>query len=101
MAGSRLLIQDSIKERLLPKIIELTAKTIPQDILNPNTTFGAMIHEAHMNKVLAYIHSGKKEGAALIQGGKRVHVETGGESQGFYIEPTIFDKVNPEQKNRS
>ena len=52
-----------------------------------------------MNKVLAYIRSGEKEGAKLIYGGKRAQVDTGCESsRGFYIEPTVFDQVNPEQK---
>ena len=60
MAGSRLLIQNSIKETLLPKIIEKAQQYIPQDTLDPKTTFGAMIHEAHLNKVLAYIDSGEE-----------------------------------------
>ncbi|MCT2533925.1 aldehyde dehydrogenase family protein [SAR92 clade bacterium H231] len=99
MAGSRLLVQDSIKEKLLPKVIEQTKQLIPQDPLDPNSTFGAMIHEAHMNKVLAYIDSGEREGATRIVGGKRVYVDTDAEgSEGFYIEPTIFDNVNPQQK---
>ena len=98
MAGSRLLLQEGIKEKLLPKVIEQAAQFIPQDPLDPNTTFGAMIHEAHMNKVLDYIDSGEKEGARLIAGGKRVHVDTGGKTEGFYIQPTIFDNVSPQQK---
>ena len=99
MAGSRLLVQDSIKEKLLPKVIEQAAQLIPQDPLDSNSTFGAMIHEAHMNKVLAYIDSGEKEGATRIIGGKRVYVDTDAEdSEGFYIEPTIFDNVNSQQK---
>ncbi len=99
MANSRLLVQDSIKEALVPKVLEQTAKFIPQDPLDPNTNFGAMIHETHMNNVLSYIDSGTKEGATLIAGGKRVHVDTGNtDSGGFYIEPTLFDNVNPQQK---
>ena len=52
-----------------------------------------MINEAHMNKVLAYIECGKKEGAELICGGKQINTDTGG----YYVEPAIFDHVNPQQ----
>lgn len=98
-AGSRLLIQESIKEKLLPKIVEQAAQLRPQDPLEPNTTFGALINEAHMKKVLSFIESGKKEGAELIYGGQRVNVNRGdADLQGYYIEPTIFDKVDPLQK---
>ena len=99
LAGSRLLIQNSVKETLLPKVIEKAAQLIPQDPLNPATTFGALIHEAHMNKVLAYIDSGEQEGAQRILGGNRIQVDTGSaNSGGFYIEPTIFDQVSASQK---
>jgi len=99
VAGTRLIIQDSIKEKLLPKVIEQAAQLIPQDPLDPETTFGAIINEAHMNKVLTYIESGKQEGAKLILGGSRVEVSSSGVCEkGYYIEPTIFDQVNPQQK---
>lgn len=99
MAGSRLLVHKAVKTKLLPKVIELAAQRIPQDPLDPNTNFGAMIHEAHMNKVLAYIESGKKEGAKLVLGGNQIQVDTGSpNSHGFYIEPTIFDQVSPSHK---
>ena len=94
VAGTRLLIQDSIKDKLLTKIIEQTQKIIPTDPLDPETTFGALINEAHMNKVLGYIESGQQEGAKLMVGGKRIEVIPGG----FYIEPTIFDHVDPKHK---
>lgn len=98
-AGTRLLIHSRIKDRLLPKILKQAALLTPQDPLDKNTTFGALINEAHMNKVLAYIESAKQEGAKLIHGGKRVFVDTNmADTQGYYIEPTIFDNVNPEHK---
>lgn len=98
-AGTRLLIQSSLKDRLLPKILEQAAELKPQDPLDSASTFGALINEAHMNKVLTYINSGKQEGAQLVLGGQRVRVDVSGAGdQGYYIEPTIFDKVNPQQK---
>jgi acyl-CoA reductase-like NAD-dependent aldehyde dehydrogenase len=93
-AGTRLLIQDSIKDQLMPKIIEQAKAMVAGDPLDSSSTYGAMINEAHMEKVLGYIESGVAEGANLVLGGKRVREESGG----FYIEPTIFDEVDPKQK---
>ena len=87
-------MQDSTKEKLLPKILERAKRLVPQDPLDANSTFGAMMNEAHMNKVLNYINSGTEEGAQLILGGRRLDVVPGG----YFIEPTIFDQVNPKQK---
>ena len=100
VAGTRLLIQESLKEKLLSKVLEQTAKIIPEDPLSQGTTFGAIINEAHLNKILAYIESGKREGARLVYGGKRVYpkLRDGNSNKGYYIGPTIFDQVNPQQK---
>ena len=94
VAGTRLLLQAGIREKLLPKILKLTQALVPQDPLDPDTRFGAIMDRAHMHKVLGYIDSGKKEGAELLLGGHQVRAETGG----FYIEPTIFDQVDPNAK---
>ena len=94
VAGTRLLIQDTMKETLLPKILEQTARITPKDPLDPDCAFGALINEAHMGKVLGFIDSGEQEGAKRLCVGRRVLQETGG----YYIEPTIFDQVNPQQK---
>lgn len=97
IAGSRLLVQESFKDKLLPKILEQAANITPQDPFNPDTAFGALIHEDHLQKVLAYIDKGKKEGAECIYGGNRVDVDTGsGNNTGCYLEPTIFDNVDPQ-----
>ena len=99
IAGTRLLVQREIKPKLLPRILTLTADIQPGDPFNPSTTFGALVNEAHMNKVLAYIDSGTQEGATLIHGGQRVYPEGDQDLQhGFYIEPTIFDNVKPQHK---
>jgi acyl-CoA reductase-like NAD-dependent aldehyde dehydrogenase len=99
VAGTRLIVQQRVRDRLMPLIIKKAAALKPADPLDPNTTFGAIINEAHMNKVLGYIESGMKEGADLILGGERAYPE--GDSalkNGFYIPPTIFDNVPPKAK---
>ena len=99
VAGTRLLIQDTLREKLMPLIVEKAAAVKAKDPLSNEATFGALVNEDHMNKVLAYIDSGKQEGADLLLGGERVYPE-GDDSvkNGFYIEPTIFDKVSPKAK---
>ena len=97
-AGSRLLIQNGVKDKLLAKVVELAGQIKPQDPLNPEANFGALISRSHMKKVLAYIEKGQQEGAELILGGKRAKIDiAGSEGEGYYVEPTIFDKVKPEQ----
>ncbi|MDB9724245.1 aldehyde dehydrogenase family protein [bacterium] len=98
-SSTRLLIQESMVDKLLPKIIAETEKLNPQDPLDSDTGFGAIINEDHLNKVLTYIESGKHEGATLITGGERIDVCTSdGSTQGYYLKPAIFTDVNPQQK---
>jgi len=51
-----------------------------------------MVSAEQMKTVLGYIDTANKEGCALSHGGKRARVESGG----FYVEPTVFDKVKPD-----
>ncbi|WP_259782868.1 aldehyde dehydrogenase [Aestuariispira ectoiniformans] len=89
-AGSRLLVQESIKDELLEKVVDWGKKLQPGDPLNPSTQMGAIVEERQMDKILSYIDIGQQEGAQLKLGGNRALTETGG----YYVEPTIFDSVN-------
>ena len=90
-AGSRLIVQESVREEVLEKIAAVGRTLQPGDPLDPKTALGAIVDETQLNTVMRYIESGKSEGARLALGGARVRKETGG----FYVEPTIFDDVNP------
>ncbi|PHZ86368.1 aldehyde dehydrogenase family protein [Paremcibacter congregatus] len=94
VASTRLLIQETIRDKLLPKIIELTQKITPSDPLDLETTFGALINQGHMGKVQGYVQSGIEQGAKLLCGGEQVNSETGG----YYMTPAIFDQVKPDYK---
>src|SRR6516162_8963179 len=88
-AGSRLIVEDSIKDQVLEKVFAVGKKLQPGDPLDPKTSMGAMVDKTQMERVLGYIEKGKKEGAKLVLGGNRARNETGG----YYIEPTVFDGV--------
>src|SRR5262245_26204419 len=89
-AGSRLLIEEAIHDRFLAKVKQSAADYQPADPLDQATKMGAMVDETQTKRVMGYIQKGQQEGAALALGGEQVRKETGG----FYIEPTIFDRVD-------
>jgi acyl-CoA reductase-like NAD-dependent aldehyde dehydrogenase len=93
-AGSRLLVQDSIKDAMLEKIAQVGRSMQPGDPLDPATRLGAIVDEVQMKRVLSYIDTGKSEGATVALGGSRVR----GDSGGYFVEPTVFDGVRPEMR---
>ena len=93
-AGSRLLVQESIKDEFMELMTKAAARHVPGEPLDPGTRMGAIVDEGQMDKVLYYIDEGQSEGANLLYGGNRARQETGG----YYIEPTIFDKVSNDMK---
>jgi 4-guanidinobutyraldehyde dehydrogenase / NAD-dependent aldehyde dehydrogenase len=93
-AGSRLLVEEKIKDEMVERIIAVAAKMQPGDPLDPSTALGAIVDEVQMQRVLEYVDSGKNEGARIATGGRRVRQDTGG----YYIEPTVFDAVKPQMR---
>jgi 4-guanidinobutyraldehyde dehydrogenase / NAD-dependent aldehyde dehydrogenase len=89
-AGSRLLVENSIKDKFVPMVVEAIKSWKPGHPLDPATNVGALVDTQQMNTVLSYIQAGHDDGAKLVAGGKRTLEETGG----VYVEPTIFDGVN-------
>lgn len=92
-AGSRLLVDRSIKDAFVAKVVERTKKLTPGDPLDPKTRLGAIASKAQFERVLRYIELGKQEGASLVAGGGPVDIGTG---RGYFLQPTVFDNVRPE-----
>ncbi|GAA0597688.1 aldehyde dehydrogenase [Caenispirillum bisanense] len=88
-AASRLVVQESIREELVERIIRIGETMMPGDPLDPATAMGAIVDESQMKRVLGYIEKGRAEGATLRLGGEQVRRNEGG----FYIAPTVFDNV--------
>ena len=90
---SRVLIDESIYDKFMAKVIE-RAKTIKQgDPLDTETQVGAQASQEQFDKILSYLAIGKEEGAELLLGGDICRLE-GGQSGGFYIKPTILKGTN-------
>lgn len=88
-AGSRIVIEKSVKEKFLKRFVERTNNITLGDPLG-NPDMGPLVSEKHMNDVLAYIEKGKEEGAELLCGGYRY--EEGECKNGYFIKPAIFNK---------
>ena len=88
--NSRLIIQKSIKNKLLPKILKEVETWKVGNPLDPANRHGAIIEKPHMQKILDYIEIGKNEGADLIYGGTQILEETGGN----FIQPSVLDNCN-------
>ena len=93
-AGSRLLVQDSVKDQLLEKIAQVGRDMQPGDPLDPATRLGAIVDETQMKRVLSYIDAGKTDGATVALGGSRARADSGG----YFVEPTVFDGVKPDMR---
>jgi acyl-CoA reductase-like NAD-dependent aldehyde dehydrogenase len=91
-AGSRLLVESSIKEEFVGRVAERARKLRPADPLDPRTRLGALVSRVQMDRVLRYIDTGAKEGASLVAGGHRYDIGTG---KGYFVEPTVFADVTP------
>ncbi|HEV8018719.1 MAG TPA: aldehyde dehydrogenase [Steroidobacteraceae bacterium] len=90
-AGSRLLLQEGIKDAVLEKVQAIGRTLQPGDPLDAATRLGAIVDETQMKRVLGYIESGRNDGASIRFGGRRVREDSGG----YFIEPTVFEGVKP------
>jgi len=89
-AGTRLIVEESIREQFVEMVVAKSQKWMPGNPLDPATTMGPMIDSGQLQTVADYVDIGQEEGASLMAGGKQVMSDTGGS----YYEPTIFDGVN-------
>lgn len=87
--GTRVFVHKNVREAFLKKLMDRVSAMRVGDPMDPSTQVGALISEAHMNKVLGYIERGVAEGAKLLCGGYRV--TAGGCDKGFFVAPTVFD----------
>jgi len=88
-AGSRLIVQRGVKDKLLKLLEPWAERLAPGDPLDPTTEMGALISAEHCQRVRQYIELGQQEGAILAIGGRQLRPESGG----WYIGPTVLDRV--------
>ncbi len=93
-AGSRLIVDQKVREPLLEAIRRVTATITLGHPLEASTQMGALIDRAHLQRVLGYIEGAVADGARIALGGQQAFKDTGG----FYVEATVLDQVRPDMK---
>ncbi len=96
IAGSRLLVQNSIREKFTRRVAELGASARKGDPMLAETNIGPITTPAQYRKVLDYIEIAKSEGARCILGGGPA--ESPDLPGGQFVEPTIFVDVDPKMR---
>jgi aldehyde dehydrogenase (NAD+) len=95
-AGSRLLLQRSIYDEFLEKLVARTQKIKLGDPLDWNTEVGPLANRSQLEKVDYYVNIAKEEGAHVLLGGKQPDDES--LSQGLFYLPTILTQVTNDMR---
>ena len=94
LCGSRILIERSIYESFKVKFVEAAQRLVPGDPLLESSKQGAVVSEAHFQKILGCIETAKTEGASVLCGGHAVHVP-GRCGTGYFVAPTVLEGLGP------
>ena len=92
IAGSRLLVQRSIHDEFLSRLVAFAKTAKMGNPMSPDTQIGPVTNKPQFEKILKYIDIAKGEGARAVLGGDRATRPECG--NGWFVEPTIFEGVN-------
>jgi aldehyde dehydrogenase (NAD+) len=91
-AGSRLLVDASVYDEVIDKLVAGAKRRKPGDPLSKRCLMGALVSAKQKQRVLSLIDRGCSEGATLVVGGKATDFQ----GKGHYVEATVFADVSPE-----
>jgi malonate-semialdehyde dehydrogenase (acetylating)/methylmalonate-semialdehyde dehydrogenase len=94
LAGALVVAVGDVYEPLKAKLVEAASAIKVGDGLDEGVQMGPVVSQKSKQRVLGYIDKGVEQGAELLLDGRDVAVA--GDSNGFFVGPTIFDKVRPD-----
>jgi aminomuconate-semialdehyde/2-hydroxymuconate-6-semialdehyde dehydrogenase len=89
LCGSRIFVERSLYSKFVDEFVRRTKTLTIGDPLDASSKMGALVSEAHMNKVLSYIKLAREEGGEILTGGERIQLK-GRCANGFFLEPTVI-----------
>ena len=96
IAGSRLLVQDSIHDAFVEKLLAVARTARMGDPMDPGTQVGPVTTPPQYKKVLEYIDIARGEGATAVLGGAQGDAPECG--KGWFVQPTIFTGVRNDMR---
>jgi aldehyde dehydrogenase len=90
---SRALIQESIYDKFMEKVLKRVAAIKHANPLDTDSMMGAQASTDQLNKILSYLEIGRQEGAECLIGGAQAHLE-GDLAGGYYVQPTLLKGHN-------
>lgn len=95
LCGSRIYVETPSYEKFKKLFVSKVSQLKIGDPLEEETQLGALVSEAHYDKVYSYIELAKQEGGNVLSGGSKVQVE-GRCNGGYFIEPTVIEGLSSE-----
>ena len=86
-AGSRVFVEESIHDKFVDRLAQLNESRKLGNPFDLETEQGPQVDKNQFDKIMKYIELGKSEGAECVAGGERFG------DKGFFVQPTIFDRV--------
>ena len=91
-AGSRLFVEESVKDEFLAKLKDKASKIAVGDPMSKATQMGPQVSEEQLNRIKSYVDIARGEGATVATGGECPQLE-GAFQKGYFFQPTIFSEV--------
>ena len=91
-AGSRLFVEESVKDEFLGRLSDRAGKIAVGDPMDKNTQMGPQVSEEQLNRIKSYVDVAREEGATVLTGGASPNLE-GAFQKGYFFSPTIFAEV--------
>ena len=93
-AGSRLIVEDAVADRVIAKVVEVARGLVPGDPLDEATQLGALVSREQLDRVVGYLDLANDEGALAALGGGSADPVAGG----CYLQPTVLDRVGGDMR---
>ncbi len=95
-AASRLAVHKDVYKEFVTRFVEKAKNLKVGNGLDAGVEMGPCINEKQLKTVMSYVEIGKKEGAKLMTGGKRL--DSGAYAKGWFHEPTVFADCDPKMR---